>query len=149
MQMFWLNDKLNSLPEAAISTGGDATELSKRNGMMPTAGRCRETDRSFQMQLLSSNPERKRDRERERGRRNTPHSPRNTKKKLQNKVPSSANLLGFLFVCLFCFLGPHPQHMEVRRLGVESGLRLPAYPTAPATPDMSHICDLHHTSWQC
>ena len=24
-----------------------------------------------------------------------------------------------VFVCLFCFLGPHPRHMEVPRLGVE------------------------------
>lgn len=43
------------LPEAAISTGGYATELSKQNGMTPVAGRCRETDRSFWMWLLSSN----------------------------------------------------------------------------------------------
>ena len=25
----------------------------------------------------------------------------------------------FTVVCFFCFLGPHPQHMEVPRLGVE------------------------------
>ena len=30
------------------------------------------------------------------------------------------SFLGFLFVCLdLAFLGPHPQHMEVPRLGVE------------------------------
>ena len=33
----------------------------------------------------------------------------------------------------FFFLGPHPQHMEGPRLGVESGLQLPAYTTAAAT----------------
>ena len=39
--------------------------------------------------------------------------------------------------------------MEVRRLGVESELQLLAYPTATATQDPSHVCDLHHSSWQC
>ena len=36
----------------------------------------------------------------------------------QSLVFSSNALVGF-FVCLFvfCFLGPHPQHMEVPRLG--------------------------------
>lgn len=40
------------------------------------------------------------------------------------------------FVCLFVyffFLGLHLLHMEVPRLGVQSGLQLPAYTTA--TPD--------------
>ena len=36
----------------------------------------------------------------------------------------------FLFVCLFCFLGLQPQHIEVPRLGVESELQLPTYTTA-------------------
>ena len=27
----------------------------------------------------------------------------------------------YLFILSFLFLGPHPQHMEVPRLGVESG----------------------------
>jgi len=40
-------------------------------------------------------------------------------------------------------------HLEVPRLGVESELQLPAYTTATATPDLSHICELHHSSWQC
>ena len=45
--------------------------------------------------------------------------------------------------------------MEVPRLGVKSELQLPAQTTATATatatstPDPSHICDLHHSSWQC
>ena len=38
--------------------------------------------------------------------------------------------------------------MEVPRLGVESELQLPAYPTATATPDRSCIFDLHHRSLQ-
>ena len=38
--------------------------------------------------------------------------------------------------------------MEVPRLGVESDLQLPAYATATATPDLSRICDPHHSSRQ-
>ena len=45
----------------------------------------------------------------------------------------------FLF---FFFLEPHPQHIEVVRLGVEYELQLLAYTTATATPDLSHICHL-------
>ena len=50
------------------------------------------------------------------------------------------------FVCLF--LGPHPWHMEVPRLRVDSELQLPASTTATATRDLSHLCDLHHSSGQ-
>ena len=39
--------------------------------------------------------------------------------------------------------------MEVPRLGVESELQLPDYVTATATPDPSHICNLHYSSQQC
>ena len=55
-------------------------------------------------------------------------------------------------VCVCCFvlfLGPHLQHMEVPRLAVESKLQLPAYTTATATWDLSRVCNLHHSSWQC
>ena len=38
--------------------------------------------------------------------------------------------------------------MEVPRPGVKLELQLPAYSTATATPDPSHICDLQHSSWQ-
>jgi len=38
--------------------------------------------------------------------------------------------------------------MEVPRLEVESELQLLAYTTATTTQDQSHICDLHHSSWQ-
>ena len=53
------------------------------------------------------------------------------------------------FVC-FCFLGLHPQHMEVPRLGVELELQLPAYTTASAMRGVSCVYDLHHSSkqWQ-
>ena len=46
------------------------------------------------------------------------------------------------------FLRLHPRYMEVSRLGVESELQLPAYNTASATPDLSRVCDLHHSSRQ-
>jgi len=38
--------------------------------------------------------------------------------------------------------------MDVPRLGVESELQLLAYTTATATPDLSNVCDLHHSSQQ-
>ena len=41
-----------------------------------------------------------------------------------------------------------PTHLEVPRLGVESELQLLAYATARAISDLSHVCDLHHSSWQ-
>ena len=53
------------------------------------------------------------------------------------------------FIYLFCVLGLHTQHMEVPKLGVESELQSPAYATASAKPDPSHVCNLHHSSWQC
>ena len=48
----------------------------------------------------------------------------------------------------FVFLGPLRQHMEGPRAGVQSELLLAAYTTATAIPDLSHICDLYHSSWQ-
>ena len=38
--------------------------------------------------------------------------------------------------------------MEVPRLGAELELQLPAYATTTATPDPSHVFDLHHSSRQ-
>ena len=48
----------------------------------------------------------------------------------------------------FAFLGPHPQHMEVPRLGAEAELQWPVYATATVTPGPSSVCDLHHSSQQ-
>ena len=42
-------------------------------------------------------------------------------------------VLSFFFF-LFFFLGLHPRHMEVPRLGIESELQLPAYATATTLP---------------
>ena len=39
--------------------------------------------------------------------------------------------------------------MEIPRLGVELELQLLAYATATATWDLSHVCNLHHSSRQC
>ena len=59
-------------------------------------------------------------------------------------------LFFFLFLFLsFVFLGPHPWHTEVPRLGVELELQLMAYATVTSAPDLSHICDLYHSSRQC
>ena len=61
---------------------------------------------------------------------------------------SQAALLFFSFFFFFCFLGPHPQHMEVPRLGVELELLPPAYARVTATPDPRHVYNLHHSSRQ-
>ena len=51
---------------------------------------------------------------------------------LINTILGSTNLINIIlgsifFFFLLCFLGPHPKHMEVPRLGTESELQLPAY----------------------
>ena len=46
------------------------------------------------------------------------------------------------------YLRAAPEAYEVPRLGVELEVWLLAYATATATWDPSHICDLHHSSWQ-
>ena len=50
-----------------------------------------------------------------------------------------------IILFFFCFLGLHPRHMKVPRLGVKSELQLLAY---TAMQDLSHVCDLHHSSRQ-
>ena len=52
----------------------------------------------------------------------------------------------FFYYIFFVFLSPHPQHMEVPRLGVQSELYLLAYTTATTMPDSSQVCGLHHSS---
>ena len=49
----------------------------------------------------------------------------------------------------FFFLRTYSQPMAVPILEVESELQLQASATAIATPDLSHICDLHCSLWQC
>ena len=50
----------------------------------------------------------------------------------------------YSFFFVFCFLGPHPWHREVPRLGAEWELQLPYI--AIAMQDPSHVFDLHHSS---
>ena len=53
----------------------------------------------------------------------------------------SLSLLFLFFVFLFfVFLGPHPQQIEFLRPGVELEDAI-----ATAIPDLSRICDLHHS----
>uniref|UniRef100_A0A8D1LF24 G-protein coupled receptors family 1 profile domain-containing protein n=1 Tax=Sus scrofa TaxID=9823 RepID=A0A8D1LF24_PIG len=60
------------------------------------------------------------------------------------------NVLRYFFLKkkLCVYLGPHPQHMEVFRPGVELELQMLSYDAAMAMPDLSCICDLHHMSGQ-
>ena len=51
----------------------------------------------------------------------------------------------FLFIYLFCSIFM----AAPAALGVQSELQLPAYTTPTATSDLSLVCDLHHSSWQC
>ena len=61
----------------------------------------------------------------------------------QWKLPETSFVV--VVVVILVFLGPHLWYMEVPRLGVQSELYLLAYTTATATPDPSHICNLHHS----
>ena len=47
-----------------------------------------------------------------------------------------------------CFLGLHLRHMQISRLGVKLELQLLAYAIGTATWDLSHFCNLHHSSRQ-
>ena len=68
----------------------------------------------------------------------------------QNPLPGESHrmrsILPVAIYLFICFLGLHPQHTEVPGLGVKSELYLPAYATATAMQDPSHVCDLHHSS---
>ena len=61
-----------------------------------------------------------------------------------DKFFSFFNLFFFFF-----FLGPDPWHMEVPSLDDLSELQLWAYTTATAMWNLSHVCDLYHSSQQC
>ena len=52
------------------------------------------------------------------------------------------------FYLFIFFLGLNPRHMEVPRVGVQWELQLLAYTTDTAMWDLSHVCDLHHSSWK-
>ena len=58
---------------------------------------------------------------------------------------TAVTILNFIYLFI-CFLGLRPRHIAVPRLGVQLELQLPAYATA--TSDLSHVCNLHHSSLQ-
>ena len=60
-----------------------------------------------------------------------------------------ATIRAIEMVFSFFFLGLHPWHMQVPRLGVKLELQLLVCTTVTATRDLSRICELHHSSWQC
>ena len=55
----------------------------------------------------------------------------------------------FFFFFFFFFLGAHARHMYVPRLEIQQEPPPPAYSTAIAMQDLSCVCDLHCSSWQC
>ena len=57
-------------------------------------------------------------------------------------------ILSCTFFFFFVFLGPHTQHKDIPKLGVEWELQLPANTTATAAQDPSLVCDLHHSARQ-
>ena len=54
----------------------------------------------------------------------------------------------FRFFFFFCLFRATPAAYGRSQLGVESELQLPVYTTATTTQDLSHICDLYHSSRQ-
>ena len=58
------------------------------------------------------------------------------------------SFLFFLFFFFFAFFWPHLLHLDVPRREAESELELLTYTTAIAMWDLSHVCHLHHSSWQ-
>ena len=52
------------------------------------------------------------------------------------------------FHFFFSFLQLHLRHVAVPELELKSELQLPAYATATATRDLSHICNLCCSLWQ-
>ena len=63
-------------------------------------------------------------------------------------LPRCTIICSFYLFIYFCFLGLHPRHVEVPRLGFESELQLPTYTTTTAMQDPGCICGLHNSSWQ-
>ena len=55
-------------------------------------------------------------------------------------------VLLLLLLLLLCFFRAAPVAYGVPRLGVESELYKLAYTTVTAIQDLSHVCDLHHSS---
>ena len=52
----------------------------------------------------------------------------------------------FVLFCFFIVFFRAPWRMEVPRLGVKLELQLTAHTTVTAIRNLSHVCDLHHSS---
>ena len=68
---------------------------------------------------------------------------------LFNALTLTCFYLFIYIIIIFLALWAHLWHMEVPGLGIELELQLPAYTTATAILDLSHIYDLCHTLRQC
>ena len=64
-----------------------------------------------------------------------------TDKTIIQKDTYTSMFTAVLFFFFFFFFWLHPGHLEVPRVGVKLELKLPAYTTATATPDPSHVCN--------
>ena len=77
--------------------------------------------------------------------------------KLQGHISQNQKKIFYLFIYSFidsfihsfAFLGLKSWHVEVPRPGVELDLQLLTYSAATAIWDLSCVCDLPHSSWQC
>ena len=67
----------------------------------------------------------------------------------QEQGPYHLFLSLYFFSFLFFGGGLHLQQMDVPRLGIELALQLLAYTAATATADLSDICNVHCSLWQC
>ena len=67
--------------------------------------------------------------------------------------PYSASMASLRFFCLFaCFLGPHPWHMKIPRLGVKLALQLLDLPNSHSQSKAGpkpHLPPTPHSSGQC
>lgn len=61
----------------------------------------------------------------------------------KSKFPFKRNII------FLSFLGPHPWHMELLRLGMELKPQLLAYTVVTTMPNLSQVCSLHCSSQQC
>ena len=65
-------------------------------------------------------------------------------------MPHSESLqINFLSICTCLFRATPVAYGSSQARGPTGDAQLPAYATATAMQDSSHICDLHCSSWQC
>ena len=55
----------------------------------------------------------------------------------------------FFFFFFFCLLRPTPMAYESSQAKSWTGATAPAYTSATVTQDLSHVWDLHRSSWHC